>query len=84
MAERKEGAVQGQVASSPAPVVWEAEFERPPDSARPWTWWHWINGNLTKEGITADLEAMQRIGLGGAQILTVAGLGTPRAGRSRL
>lgn len=65
--------IHGQVASSPAPVVWEAEFEKPPDSAKPWTWWHWINGNITKEGITADLEAMQRIGLGGAQIFTIAG-----------
>src|SRR5258708_16938495 len=46
----------------------ESGFEHPPDSARPQTWWHWMNGNITKEGITADLEAMKRIGLGGAQI----------------
>ena len=43
-------------------------FENPPDSARPHTWWHWMNGNVSKEGITADLEAMKAIGLGGAQI----------------
>jgi len=36
------------------------------------TWWHWMNGNITKEGITADLEAMKRIGLGGAQIFNVS------------
>lgn len=43
-------------------------FVRPPASARPHTWWHWMNGNVTKEGITADLEAMARAGVGGAQI----------------
>jgi len=46
----------------------ETGFVRPPDSARPHTWWHWMNGNVTKDGITADLEAMARVGIGGAQI----------------
>lgn len=46
-------------------------FITPPDSAKPQTWWHWMNGNITKEGITADLEAMQRVGIGGAQIVNV-------------
>jgi len=46
----------------------EQGFESPPDSAKPQTWWHWMNGNVTKEGITADLEAMKQIGLGGAEI----------------
>ncbi|MBS1724299.1 MAG: hypothetical protein JSS66_15255 [Armatimonadetes bacterium] len=49
----------------------EAGFKSPPNSAKPHTWWHWINGNITKAGITADLEAMKRIGLGGAQIFNV-------------
>ena len=40
-------------------------FGNPPDTARPWVYWIWINGNLTREGITADLEAMQRVGIGG-------------------
>ncbi len=30
-----------------------------------------MNGNITKEGITADLEAMKQIGLGGATIVNV-------------
>ncbi len=46
-------------------------FAAPPDSARPHTWWHWMNGNVTKEGITADLESMKRVGVGGAQIFNV-------------
>ena len=31
-------------------------FLNPPTDARPWVYWFWINGNITKEGITADLE----------------------------
>jgi (4-O-methyl)-D-glucuronate---lignin esterase len=46
-------------------------FRDPPRDARPLTWWHWMNGMATKEGITADLEAMQRVGLGGAQLFFV-------------
>lgn len=49
----------------------EAGFKHPPKAAKPHTWWHWINGNITKRGITADLEAMKRFGLGGAQIFNV-------------
>lgn len=35
-------------------------FRNPPAEARPLVWWHWINGNITKEGIRADLEDMTR------------------------
>ncbi len=47
-------------------------FENPPDSARPLVWWHWMNGNVTKEGIKLDLEWMHRVGLGGFQNFDVA------------
>jgi len=53
------------------PGALEAGFANPPASALPRTWWHWISGSVSKEGITADLEAMKRIGLGGAQIFSV-------------
>lgn len=46
-------------------------FHRPPASAKPLTWWHWMNGNTTRQGITADLEAMKQIGEGGATIVNV-------------
>jgi len=46
-------------------------FVNPPASARPHTWWHWMNGNISREGITADLEEMARVGIGGAQIFDV-------------
>ena len=58
---------------TPGRALWAADalqegFVNPPDSAKPHTWWHWMNGNVTKEGITADLEAMKHVGVGGAQI----------------
>jgi hypothetical protein len=46
-------------------------FVRPPDSARPWVYWFWLNSNITREGITADLEAMKRVGIGGVLIMEV-------------
>ncbi len=47
-------------------------FRNPPESARPRTWWHWTNSNVTKEGITKDLEWMKRVGIGGMQLADVA------------
>lgn len=33
-------------------------FQEPAESARPQTYWMWLNGNISREGITADIEAM--------------------------
>lgn len=44
-----------------------AQFQEPPNSARPLVWWHWINGNITADGITKDLAWMKRAGIGGVQ-----------------
>ncbi|MBN2211465.1 MAG: hypothetical protein JW709_08740 [Sedimentisphaerales bacterium] len=49
----------------------ERNFISPPDDARPWVNWEWINGNINREGITADLEAMARVGIGGVLIVEV-------------
>jgi len=46
-------------------------FANPPDGARPWVYWFWSDGNVTQAGITADLEAMQRVGIGGVLIMEV-------------
>src|SRR5579862_1048933 len=53
------------------------EFIRPPDSAKPWAYWVWLNGNVTKEGITKDLEAMKREGINGVLIFQAGDRGTP-------
>ena len=46
-------------------------FVHPPGPARPWVYWFWLNGNVSASGITADLEAMQRVGIGGALLMDV-------------
>ena len=48
-----------------------SDFTNPPASVKIHTWWHWINGAITKEGITKDLESMQRQGISQATILNV-------------
>jgi alpha-L-rhamnosidase len=53
-----------------------AGFAAPPDSALTHTWWHWMDGTETREGITADLEAMHRVGIHSATIIS-AELGIP-------
>ncbi len=60
------------VQAAPTPDVLTQGFATPPNSAKPHTWWHWMDGNVTREGITADLEAMKSAGVGGAQIFNVS------------
>ena len=43
-------------------------FVHPPDSVKPWVYWYWISDNISREGITRDLEAMARVGIGEALI----------------
>ena len=61
----------------------EAGFLNPPESAKPRVWWHWMNGNITKEGIKADLEWMHRVGIAGFQNFDAA-LTTPQIVEKRL
>ena len=43
----------------------KASFANPPHEARPLVWWHWMDGNITKDGIRKDLEWMDRAGIAG-------------------
>jgi hypothetical protein len=56
----------------------ENGFHDPPDSAKPWCYWWWLDSNVSKEGITADLEAMKEQGIAGALVFD-AGVGGPKA-----
>jgi len=55
----------------------EYEFLNPPDSARPGVYWYFMDGNLSREGMTADLESMKEVGLGNLVFLEV-NVGVPR------
>ena len=50
----------------------EEDFRNPPREAGLWAWWHWQGNNVTRKGITLDLEAMRDSGLAGATIFTIA------------
>ena len=41
------------------------QFVNPPQEARPRVWWHWMDGNITKDGIRKDLLWMNSVGIGG-------------------
>ncbi|MEX6689618.1 glycosyl hydrolase [Danxiaibacter flavus] len=60
-----------------------ANFSSPPNAAKPRVWWHWMNGNVTKDGIRKDLEWMHRAGIGGFQNFD-ASLNTPQIVEKRL
>ncbi|MHA4838221.1 glycosyl hydrolase [Sphingopyxis sp. MSC1_008] len=65
------------VTAQSAPDALLEGFETPPQEARPRVWWHWMNGNITKEGIRKDIEWMSRIGIGGMQAFDGALLTPP-------
>lgn len=58
-------------------------FRNPPNSAKPRVWWHWMNGNIAKDGIKKDLQWMHRSGIGGFQNFDAA-LTTPQIVKRRL
>jgi len=49
-----------------------AGFKNPPMTARPRVYWFWMGQNVSREGITADLEAMRQAGLGGLIHMAIA------------
>jgi hypothetical protein len=61
----------------------EEGFQNPPQSARPRVWWHWMNGNITEDGIAKDMAWMKRVGIGGLQNFD-ANLITPQVVQKRL
>lgn len=58
-------------------------FLNPPNAAMPRVWWHWMNGNITKDGVEKDLQWMHRSGIGGFQNFDAA-LMTPQIVEKRL
>ncbi|MGH9599499.1 MAG: glycosyl hydrolase [Terracidiphilus sp.] len=58
-------------------------FQTPPNGARPRVWWHWMNGNISEDGIKLDLDWMHRVGLGGVTIFEGA-INTPQVVPHRL
>ena len=55
----------------------DSDFVNPPDAARPGVYWYFMDGNLNREAMTADLESMKEVGLGNLVFLEV-NIGVPR------
>ena len=49
----------------------ESGFINPPHFAKPKTWMHAMSGNMSKEGLTKDLESMAEVGIGGLLLFNV-------------
>jgi hypothetical protein len=54
--------------SNRKPLDLKAGFHAPPEYTKPWVYWYWIDEQISKTGITRDLEAMKRVGIGQALI----------------
>jgi hypothetical protein len=59
------------------PDALQIAFVNPPDSVRPGVYWYFMDGNLSKEGMTKDLESMKKAGIGNVLFLEV-NIGIPR------
>ncbi|MCX6895407.1 MAG: glycosyl hydrolase [Verrucomicrobia bacterium] len=59
-------------------------FAAPPDQTKPWCYWYWISDNLSKTGITKDLEAMARVGIGEALIGNIYDPGDAAVGKIKV
>ncbi len=75
--------ISASVWGQDSPDALRQGFQNPPKSARPRVWWHWMNGNITQEGIKLDLEWMHRVGVAGFQNFDAA-LQTPQVVDKRL
>jgi hypothetical protein len=49
----------------------EAKFKNPPADKKIHVWWHWLDGAISKDGISKDLEAMKQQGISQATILNI-------------
>ncbi len=76
-------AIAGTAFSQDSGDALKKGFQNPPNGARPLVWWHWMNGNVSKEGIRLDLEWMNRVGIAGFQNFDAA-IATPQVVPKRL
>ena len=61
------------LASTASALDLKADFKNPPDARKPYVMWYWMGGNISKEGVKADLDGFKRAGIGGVQIFNIGG-----------
>jgi hypothetical protein len=70
------GQVRGKVMAKDE-LELEQAFLHPPQNAKPWVFWYWMQASVTREGITADLKALAQEGIGGAYLMPIKGPANP-------
>ncbi|MBR1575078.1 MAG: hypothetical protein IJ654_01375 [Bacteroidales bacterium] len=55
------------------------DFQDPPKAARPYVWWHWMDGEVSLDGIRKDLEWMDAVGIAGFHQFDAGGVNMPKA-----
>lgn len=71
---------QTQSANMPSEADPAYVFAHPPQTAYPGVLWMWMGSNLSKEGITKDLEALKKNGFNRTTMFSLADVTTPWAG----
>lgn len=54
-------------------------FQNPSRAARPYVWWHWMDGEVSLEGIRKDLLWMDSVGIAGFHQFDAGGVNMPKA-----
>lgn len=57
---------------------WYKRFMAPAPETYPWTFWYWMYGCVSDEGIKLDLEAMHDAGIAGFYLMPIKTLRTAR------
>lgn len=67
------GCTEAARVEGPCYETFKENFRNPPQTYGVDCWWWWLNGNVTKEAITSDLEAMKSKGFYGAMVFDAGG-----------
>ena len=68
-------------AASPAegPDSLVQAFQNPSRAARTYVWWHWMDGEVSLDGVRKDLEWMDAVGIAGFHQFDAGGVNMPKA-----
>ena len=67
----------GSPAAAPDSLI--QSFQSPSRAARPYVWWHWMDGEVSLEGIRKDLLWMDSVGIAGFHQFDAGGVNMPKA-----
>ena len=77
MTAAPDGAPQTTAPEGVSPLI--RNFREPPRAARPYVWWHWMDGEVSLDGIRKDLEWMDAVGIAGFHQFDAGGVNMPKA-----